>query len=111
MIFDELSNAYFHFVLQRLGADLDGEGASRRPPPPPQAADHGSFRAPARRGLIYCASETVITQQIQRQPQNARRTAHQPLVTSPQAQAKPPAPEASAPDPYPWCQEIVMALN
>ena len=31
MIFDELSNAYFRFVLRLLGAELDG--ASRRPPP------------------------------------------------------------------------------
>ena len=26
MIFDELSNAYFRFVLRRLGAELDGGG-------------------------------------------------------------------------------------
>ena len=40
---------FSNFSLQRLGAELDwGEGASRRPPP---SADHGSFGAPARRGL------------------------------------------------------------
>ena len=36
MIFDELSNAHFRFVLRRLGAELDGgEGVSRPPAPRP----------------------------------------------------------------------------
>ena len=35
------------FSLRRPGTELDGGGASRPPPP----ADHGSFGAPARRGL------------------------------------------------------------
>ena len=48
MIFDELSNTLFRFSLRRLGAELHG-GASRHPPP---AADHGSFGAPAWRGLM-----------------------------------------------------------
>ena len=52
MIFDELSNVYFCFVLQRLGVELDGGGASRHP-----AADHGSFGALARRGLSQQGKE------------------------------------------------------
>ena len=48
MIFDELSNAFLRLSLRRLGTELDG-GVIDAPAP---LADHGSFGAPARRGLI-----------------------------------------------------------
>ena len=58
MIFDELSNADFRFVLRRLGAELDG---ARLDAPPP-AADHGSFAVPARRGLTFALmGEAILT--------------------------------------------------
>ena len=47
MIFNELSNAFCRFVLQFLGAELEGGGERLDAP----VADHGSFGALAWRGL------------------------------------------------------------
>ena len=43
MIFVELSNAYFRFLLQRLGAELDG-GRLDAPPPPRPATEVSEHR-------------------------------------------------------------------
>ena len=48
MIFRELSNAVFRFVLRCAGAEIDG-GVFKHPPPP---AGRGKSRGPAGRGLI-----------------------------------------------------------
>ena len=49
MIFDQLSDAFSHFVLRRLVAELGGLGVRPGDPPP---VDHGSFGPPAGRGSI-----------------------------------------------------------
>ena len=57
MIFDELSNAFSRFSLRRLEAELDGGGGRLDALPP---ADHGSFGAPARRGLSVVPCLTFL---------------------------------------------------
>ena len=47
MIFRELSNAVFRFVLRCAGAEIEG-GVFKHPPPP---AGRGKSRGPAGRGL------------------------------------------------------------
>ena len=65
MIFDDLSNTYFRFVIRRLGAELDGGGGvSRRPRP---AADHESFGAPARRVISQQGTELGRVNKSQQQ--------------------------------------------
>ena len=49
MIFRELSNAVFRFVLRCAGAEIDG-GVFKHPPPP---AGRGKSRGPAGRGLTF----------------------------------------------------------
>ena len=57
MIFRELSNAVFGFVLRCAGAEIDGGGVFKHPPPPP--AGGGKSRGPAVRGLTR-ALERVL---------------------------------------------------
>ena len=49
MIFRELSNAVFRFVLRCAGAEIDGGGVQTPPPP----SGGGKSRGPAGRGLNY----------------------------------------------------------
>ena len=57
MIFRELSNAVFRFVLPCTGAEIDGGGCSNTPPPP---AGGGKSRGPAGRGLRYVRVNQLI---------------------------------------------------
>ena len=40
MIFRELSNAVFRFVLRCAGAEIDGGGVFKHPPPPQQVVEN-----------------------------------------------------------------------
>ena len=54
MIFRELSNAVFRFVLRCAGAEIDG-GCSNTPPP----AGGGKSRGPSGRGLSQWAKNQL----------------------------------------------------
>ena len=56
MIFRELSNAVFRFVLRCAGAEIDG-GVFKHPPPP---AGRGKSRGPAGRGLMSAIVPDVV---------------------------------------------------
>ena len=56
MIFRELSNAVFRFVLRCAGADIDG-GVFKHPPP----AGRGKSRGPAGRGLSSVQGQDQVT--------------------------------------------------
>ena len=57
MIFRELSNAVFRFVLQCAGAELDG-GVFKHPPPPQQVVENPE--APSGRGLMGTGSSRML---------------------------------------------------